>query len=67
MTLDVEEQYRELESRTVFLILNYLTYDLTLQLVDAINADARYANVTILVVDNCSPNESGEVLSSWAH
>lgn len=43
-------------------ILNYGTYDLTINLINELRVDLDYKNYSIMVVDNCSPNESAEVL-----
>ena len=43
-------------------ILNYGTYDLTINLINELRAGLDYENYSIMVVDNCSPNESAEVL-----
>ena len=44
-------------------ILNYGTYDLTINLIKELRADLDYENYSIMVVDNCSPNESAKVLN----
>lgn len=43
-------------------ILNYGTYELTINLINELRASLDYENYLIMVVDNCSPNESAEVL-----
>ena len=43
-------------------ILNYGTYDLTINLINELRENLDYENYSIMVVDNCSPNESAEVL-----
>lgn len=48
----------------LIVILNYGTYDLTVSLINELRADLDYKNYSIMVVDNCSPNESAEVLKS---
>lgn len=40
------------------IILNYGTYNFTLKMINEIHANLEYDNYTIMVVDNCSPNES---------
>ena len=45
-------------------ILNYGTFDLTINLINELRADLDYENFSIMVVDNCSPNESAEVLEA---
>lgn len=56
----------DLASNTVFLILNYQTYELTLSLVDEMRSDPLYSGVSVLVIDNCSPNASGDILAAQA-
>lgn len=46
----------------LIVILNYKTYNLTLKLIDQIHQKLDYDNYTILVIDNCSLNESADVL-----
>lgn len=48
--------------KVLIVILNYITFDLTLKLIDDLQRQLNYENYKILVVDNCSPNESAEVL-----
>lgn len=43
-------------------ILNYNTSNLTLNLIDNIKEKLSYPNYEIIVVDNCSPNASQEIL-----
>lgn len=45
------------------IILNYGTYNFTLKMINEIHANLEYDNYTIMVVDNCSPNESARVLA----
>ena len=45
-------------------ILNYGTYDLTINLINELRTELEYENYSIMVVDNCSPNESAEVLEA---
>lgn len=47
--------------KVLIVILNYGTYDLTLQLIKKLS-DLSYKEYDIFVVDNCSPNESAKVL-----
>lgn len=49
------------QPRVLIVILNYRTYDLTIELIKKLK-DLRYDNYEIMVVDNCSPNESAAVL-----
>lgn len=46
----------------LIVILNYKTYELTLQLIDQIHEKLEYGNYKIFVIDNCSPNESAAIL-----
>lgn len=50
-----------MNSRVCVVILNYNTYDLTLNIVERLQR-LSYDNLSILVIDNDSPNESGKVL-----
>ena len=50
------------QPRVLIVILNYGTYDLTLKLINELHSDLDYSNYDIMVVDNCSPNESAIVL-----
>lgn len=52
----------QMKPSVLIVILNYGTYDLTIKLVDDIHKKIEYSNYSILVVDNCSPNESAKVL-----
>jgi hypothetical protein len=49
------------ENNVLVVILNYKTYDMTLRLVRKLK-NINYDNLKILVIDNCSPNESAAVL-----
>ena len=46
----------------LIVILNYGTYDLTIKMIKEIQSKLEYENYSIMVVDNCSPNESAEIL-----
>jgi len=48
----------------LIIILNYGTYQMTIDLIGEIKQKLDYDNYSIMVVDNCSPNESSEVLES---
>jgi GT2 family glycosyltransferase len=52
----------QIESSVLIIILNYVTYDLTMQLIKQIDDNLQYDNYSIMVVDNCSPNESVQIL-----
>ena len=48
--------------KVLIVILNYGTYEMTINLIKELQADLEYENYDIMVVDNCSPNESAKVL-----
>ena len=48
----------------LIIVLNYGTYDLTLKMINELHAKLDYDNYSIMVVDNCSPNESAKVLAN---
>lgn len=50
------------QPKVLIVILNYGTYDLTIKLIKELHDDLDYENYNIMVVDNCSPNESAKVL-----
>ena len=50
------------QPKVLVIILNYGTYDITINLVKQLQNDLEYENFTIMVVDNGSPNESANVL-----
>jgi len=50
------------QPKVLIIILNYGTYDLTINLINQIHGGLDYQNYSIMVVDNCSPNESAKVL-----
>ena len=55
------------EPTVLAIILNYKTYEQTLEIIDKLKL-LKYSNLDILVVDNFSPNESATVLEdSSAH
>jgi GT2 family glycosyltransferase len=51
--------------KVLIVILNYITYDLTLQLVEELKRFA-FPNTAVMVIDNCSPNNSANVLAAEA-
>ena len=55
------------QPRVLIIILNYGTYDLTINLIIEIKKTIEYQSYSIMVVDNCSPNESERVLSEKSH
>lgn len=63
---EVKTRLQGIARRTIIVILNYKTYELTLELIKAIRADRRYAGVEIVVVDNCSPGRSADVLKKFS-
>lgn len=50
------------QESVLVVILNYGTYDLTIKLIEGLRRNLDYENYDIMVVDNCSPNESAKVL-----
>lgn len=50
------------QASVLIVILNYGTFDLTMDLVRQLHASLAYQNYEIMVVDNGSPNESAAVL-----
>lgn len=59
-------QYQEVTRKTIIVILNYRTYELTIELIKALRKDQRYADVAIIVVDNDSPGKSAEILERFS-
>ncbi len=51
-----------IQPKVLIIILNYGTFKMTISLIKELQADLEYENYSIMVVDNCSPNESAEVL-----
>lgn len=60
-----EQQMTEINKRVLAVILNYNTYDLTLQLIRELRENI-YIGMPIMVVDNCSTNQSSEILKNNA-
>lgn len=52
------------QPKVLIVILNYGTYEMTINLVKELQADLEYENYSIMVVDNYSPNESAEMLAA---
>lgn len=52
------------QPKVLVIILNYGTFDLTVNLINDLRANLDYENYSIMVVDNCSPNESATVLEA---
>ena len=50
------------QPKVLIIILNYGTYEMTIDLIIQLRAELEYENYAIMVVDNASPNESAEVL-----
>ena len=48
--------------KVLIVILNYSTYDYSIKLIQDIKMHLDYPDYRILVIDNCSPNESPKVL-----
>lgn len=42
----------------VFVVLNYIAYNDTLECIDSILSNIEYKNFQVVIVDNCSPNNS---------
>lgn len=53
-----------LKPSVLIVILNYGTYQMTIDLIGELKQKLDYGNYSIMVVDNCSPNESAEVLEN---
>lgn len=51
-----------MQPSVLIVILNYVTYDLTLQVIENLQKNLEYDNYKIMVIDNFSPNESAKVL-----
>ena len=49
------------QPKVLIVILNYRTYELTIELIKKLQ-NLSYDNYDVMVVDNCSPNESASVL-----
>ena len=54
------------ESSVLIIILNYKTYQLTLNLIEQLKK-LNYPSFDILVIDNNSSNESGKILKEKAN
>ena len=52
----------EIQPSVLVVILNYGTFDLTINLINELKAELDYDNYSVMVVDNCSPNESAQIL-----
>lgn len=52
----------EKKAKVLIIILNYGTYELTIGLINQIRMKLSYPNYKILVIDNCSPNNSSAEL-----
>lgn len=48
----------------LIIVLNYGMYNLTLKMINELHTELVYDNYSIMVVDNCSPNESAKVLAN---
>lgn len=55
------------QPKVLIVILNYGTFEMTINLIKQLQADLEYENYSVMVVDNCSPNESAEVLEEKSH
>jgi len=52
------------QPKVLIVILNYGTYEMTINLIKELQAELEYENYAIMVVDNCSPNDSAEILAA---
>lgn len=59
-------QIKNTQPSVLIVILNYKTYELTLDLIEQLKK-LSYRNYEIMVIDNCSPNKSKKVLSNNAN
>lgn len=50
------------QPKVLIVILNYGTYDLTIKIIKDIKQYLDYNNYSVMVIDNCSPNDSAQVL-----
>jgi GT2 family glycosyltransferase len=50
------------QPKVLIVILNYGTYQMTIDLIEDLKDELEYTNYEIMVVDNCSPNQSAQVL-----
>lgn len=53
------------EAKVLAIVLNYKTFEQTLEIVNKLKL-LEYSNLDVLVVDNCSPNESASILRKRA-
>lgn len=59
----MQEDIKQELPRVLIVILNYNTYEMTLQLVKELKR-INYSNYQVMVIDNCSTNKSKEILDS---
>lgn len=52
--------------KVLIIVLNYVTYDMTLDMINALKKTLDYDNYSVMVIDNCSPNESAIVLKEYS-
>lgn len=57
----MSDKKNQLQPSVLIVILNYRTYELTIDLINKLQ-NLCYDNYDVMVVDNCSPNESASVL-----
>lgn len=57
----MSDKKNQLQPGVLIVILNYRTYELTIDLINKLQ-NLSYDNYDVMVVDNCSPNESASVL-----
>lgn len=55
------------QPKVLIVILNYGTFDLTLKIITELREKLDYNNYSIMVIDNCSPNESANILKEKSY
>ena len=55
------------QPKVLIVILNYGTFDLTLKIIRELREKLDYNNYSIMVIDNCSPNESANILKEKSY
>ena len=55
------------QPKVLIVILNYGTFDLTLKIITELHEKLDYNNYSIMVIDNCSPNESANILKEKSY
>ena len=62
-----EDKSIMIQPKVLIVILNYGTYQMTINLIKEVHSNLHYMNYNVMVVDNCSPNESAKVLETKSH